>query len=322
MFNNQLIQILIILTIGFISPVNKADTDLSFLAQRVDAQQRPFLIGFAQDDLSNDWRAAQVRDLQKALEPYKEYITLHVTNARGQTAQQIKDIEDLAQKNIDLLITSPRDAAAMTPVISQIYQAGVPVILLSRRTLNDDYTLFIGASNRDIGRRAADFFGQQEKPLNLLILQHIPSSTPGIQRTEGFLEMLPRYPHLNIVGIKRADSLRALAIQAVEQAIAEGLSFNAIYAQSDSMASGARLALQHADIDPATIMIVGIDYINEARAAIRAGTQTASFTYPTFGQAGAEYALKILQQQPIPKEIMLESVLVTKDNVEHIDPIF
>jgi ribose transport system substrate-binding protein len=307
---------------SFISPANKAETDLSFFAEYFKVQKRPFLIGFAQDDLSNDWRAAQVRDLENALAPYKKYVELKVTNARGQTAQQVKDIEDLAQQNIDLLITSPRDAQAMTPVISEIYRAGTPVILLSRRILNDDYTLFIGASNRDIGRQAADFLGQQEKPLNILILQHIPSSTPGIERTEGFLEMLPRYPQLNIVGIKRADSLRALAIQAVEQAIAEGLSFNAIYAQSDSMASGARLALQHAGIDPSTILTVGIDYINEARAAIRAGQQTASFTYPTFGQAGAEYAIKILQKHAIPKDIMLESVLVTKDNVERIDPIF
>lgn len=303
-------------------------TPLTSNAETEPATQLPpdrvFTIGFAQDDLSNDWRAAQVRDLQNALADYQTHVKLIITDAKGQTAQQIKDIEDLSYQGIDMLITSPRDAQAMTPVISRIYQQGIPVILLSRRILNDDYTIFIGASNRTIGEQAAQFFAEytQKNPLNIVILQHIPTSTPGIERTQGFLTRAKHYPQLNIVAIKPADSLRALAIQAIEQILADDIAFNAIYAQSDSMASGARLALLQAGIDPATIPTVGIDYIAEAQQAIQAGQQTASFTYPTFGAEGAYYALRLLQGKPVPKEVMVESILVTQTNVDNVEPIF
>ncbi len=303
--------------------MSTAVADSSQESNTIPLDNQAFVIGFAQDDLTNDWRAAQVRDFRNALAAYPQ-IQIVVTDAQGQTARQIKDIEDLAQKNIDILVTSPRDAQAMTPVISQVYRSGIPVILLSRHILNEDYTVFIGASNRAIAQQAAHFFGEyaDKSPLNILILQHIPSSTPGIERTQGFLDAIQAYPQIKVAAIKRADSLRAMAIQAVEQSLQENIEFNAIYAQSDSMASGARLALKHAGIDPATIPTIGVDYIGEARAAIQAGEQAASFTYPTFGAEGAEYALKILQGISVPKQITIPSVLVTKDNVNNIEPIF
>ena len=136
------------------------------------------------------------------------------------------------------------------------------------------------------------------------------------------MEAIKRYPDIEIAAIRRADSLRGMAIQVVDQALAEGLKFDAIYAQSDSMAAGARIALEKAGIDPGSIPTVGIDYINEAREAIQQGKQAASFTYPTFGKAGAEAAIKILSGKPVPKEVVVESMQVTRDNVDQVPPIF
>jgi ribose transport system substrate-binding protein len=283
---------------------------------------RTFLVGFAQDHMANDWRAAQVRDIEREFARYP-FIRFVYTDAGGKTAQQVVDIENLRARGVDLLITSPRDAEAMAPVISSVYNAGIPVILLSRRTIGDDYSLFIGASNRRIARQAARFFGERLAGKGrILVLQHIPTSTPGIDRTEGFREQLANYPGIEIAAIKRADSLRHLAIRAVEEALAEGIEFDAIYAQSDSMATGARIALKQAGRDPAAIPITGIDYIGEAREAIRAGEQAASFTYPTFGREGAEYAIRILRGETVPREVTVDSLMVTRDNVDAIEPIF
>jgi ribose transport system substrate-binding protein len=283
---------------------------------------RTFLVGFAQDHMANDWRAAQVRDIQRELDRYP-FINFIYTDAGGKTAQQVLDIEDLVAKGVDLLITSPRDAEAMEPVISKVYRSGIPVVLLSRRTVGDDYSVFIRASNRSIARKAADYLGKRLSGKGrILILQHIPTTTPAIHRTEGFKEQIANYPGIEIVAMKRADSLRHLAIQAVEEAVAEGIKFDAIYAQSDSMASGARMALKRLGINPATIPITGIDYISEARTAILSGEQAASFTYPTFGKEGAEYALRLLQGKTVPKEVVVESVMVTKENAESVEPIF
>ncbi|MDD3519496.1 MAG: substrate-binding domain-containing protein, partial [Chromatiales bacterium] len=211
----------------------------------------------------------------------------------------------------------------MTPVIERVTARGIPVVLLSRRTTGDVYTTFIHTDNRAIARQAADRLARRLNGQGrVLILQHIPTTTPAIERTEGFLEALAKYPGMQVAAIKRADSLRDKAILAVEEALAGGLKFDAIYAQSDSMASGARAALRRAGIDPATIPIIGIDYIAEAREAIRAGEQDASFVYPTFAPEGAEVAMRILRGEKVPKTIVVESRMVTRDNVESVEPIF
>ena len=104
--------------------------------------------------------------------------------------------------------------------------------------------------------------------------------------------------------------------------VEKGETFDAVYAQSDSMASGARVALKGAGIDPATIPIVGIDYIAEARDAIRAGTQVASFTYPTCGKEAADYAVRILNGESVQREVEVPSVMVTRDNVDAVETVF
>ncbi len=283
---------------------------------------RTYVVAFAQDTMANDWRAAQVRDVRRALAGHPEVRFVH-SDAGGSMARQVLDIETFAAQGVDVLITSPLDPVAMAPVLAAVHAKGIPVILLSRRVEGDAYTSFVGADNRAIARRAGVFLAERLGGRGrILMLQHIPTTTPAIQRTEGFLEGIAGHPEVEVVAILRGDSLRAKALRAVEQALASGLRFDAIYAQSDSMAAGARMALRGRGIDPATVPTVGIDYIAEAREAIRAGEQAASFTYPTFGKEGAELAMRLLRGQTVPREVIAESVMVTRDNVDAVEPIF
>lgn len=300
---------------------------LGYLLSAVAFAESPtpvkYVVAFAQDTMANDWRAAQVRELRTALAAHPE-IEFRFSDAGGDTAQQVQDIETFAAQKVDVLITSPRDALLMQEPIARVYRAGIPVILLTRRVAGEEFTQFITADNCAIARQAARHLAQQlGGEGNILILQGVPTASSAIERTRSFLDELAYYPNLRVVAIKPADFLRSSAILKIEEAIAEGLSFDAIYAQSDSMALGAILALKRAGLDPREIPIVGIDYISEARTAIRAGELDASFTFPTAGREGAEAAIKLLWGgQLAPREITLDSTAVTRDNVDQIEPVF
>jgi len=282
-----------------------------------------YVVAFAQDTMANDWRAAQVRDLKAALARYPD-IDFVFSDANGDTARQVQDIENFAARGVDVLITSPRDAELMREPIARVYRKGIPVILLSRRVNGEEYTQYIGADNRAIAREAARYLARRLKGRgSILVLQGVPSASSAIERTEGFAAELKKHPGLSIAAIRPADYLRSKAIQRIEEALAEKLPFDAIYAQSDSMAMGALLALKKAGRDPRHIPITGIDYIAEARAAIRAGELDATFTFPTFGKAGAEAAVKLIHGgKPDRKEVMIGSVAVTRANVERVEPVF
>jgi ribose transport system substrate-binding protein len=295
---------------------------LPALAAHTSAKPR-YVVAFAQDTMANDWRAAQVRDLKAALARYPG-IEFVFSDANGDTARQVQDIENFAARRVDVLITSPRDAELMREPIARIYRRGIPVILLSRRVNGEEFTQYIGADNRAIGREAARYLARKLKGKgSILVLQGVPSASSAIERTEGFEAELKKHPGLRIAAVKPADYLRGMAIQRVEEALADNIAFDAIYAQSDSMAMGAMLALRKAGRDPKRIPITGIDYIAEAREAIRAGELDATFTFPTFGKAGAEAAIKLLHGgKPERKEIMIGSVAVTRANVERVEPVF
>lgn len=286
------------------------------------AAPRQFVVGFSQDNMSNDWRAAQVREMQRALEAYPD-IRFVYRDARGQAARQAWNLEQLAEEGVDVLVTSPRDVRGMTPVISALHRQGKSVVLLTRRILTDDYTSFIGTDDREIARQAARFMAERMGGKGrVVMLRGVPTASTAIQREKGFLEELQRYPGIEVVASPVANYLRNEAIRVMEPLLARELRFDAIFAQNDGMASGARIALKKAGIDPKSIVIVGIDYIPEAREAIRNGEQAASFTYPTSGREGAETVVRILRGEAVPREQTVPFTMVTRDNVERVPTIF
>ena len=281
-----------------------------------------FTVAFAQDTMANDWRAAQVTQLQNALSDDKSIRFIH-TDAGGYVAKQIKDIEDLLFQGIDLLVTSPADVQALDPVVSRVYRKGIPVVLLDRRVASNNFTVFIAPDNRKIAERAAGYVSQcVSGPARILMLKGLPNATPTIHRTDAFVEAIKKTNKHKIVAEKTANYLRADAVKAVEEVVLEGVKFNVIYAQSDSMASGARIALKHLGVPLNTICIIGIDYIAEARKAIIDGQQSVSFSYPTGAQQGARYIREILAGQQVPKKVVIPSKRVTKANAHKITPIF
>lgn len=280
-----------------------------------------YLIGFAQDTLGNDWRLAQVRDVERELSQYPE-VSFIVTDAEGETSLQAQHIEDLAARGVDVLITSPRDQVVLSGVIEQVYAQGIPVILLSRSIQGEGYTSFVTSDNQAIARSAAEYLVEElQGKGHILMLEGVQGASTTQDRSEGFMQVVKTYPGIQITR-RTANYLRADAILAVSDLLAKGLALDAIYAQSDSMATGARMALQQAGIDPSSLPIVGIDFITEARDAIREGQQSASFTFQTGGTEGARLAMQLLRGEEVPRKLLLDSVKVTSENVDQVEPIF
>ena len=286
-----------------------------------DEPEKVKVVAFAQDTLGNDWRLAQVRQVKERLSKQSN-IRFVFSDATGDTAKQIRDIEDYILSGVDVLITSPRDSMLMTPVIQKVYRDGTPVILLSRTIGTNDYTSFIHPDNRKIGQKAAKFIANRINGQgSVVMLTGVPGATTTLHRTETFRKVIKQYPGITLVS-RAANYLRADAIRVMEDLIIQNKKIDAIYAQSDSMAAGAIMALKTHGIDPKKITIVGIDYISEARELIRKGELDATYLYPTAGTEGAQIALDILAGKKVKKEIIIKSVEITVDNVNQIKPIF
>ena len=275
------------------------------------------IIGFPEDNMSNDWRAAQVREIKQELAKHKN-VQFLTSDAAGSVAKNILDIENMVNQGAQLLFLGPKNPDAIAPIAKKIRKQGVRIVLLTRRLKTDDFDVYISPSDYKIAYQAGLHLARNINGKGqILMLEGVPSTTTAIERKKGFLAALKKFPKISII-YKVANYSRTDAIFAIEELLKSKQKFDAIYAHNDAMAAGARFALKQAGIKPASVPTVGIDFLPETRQAIINGEQLASFTYPTCGKVGVKAALALLKGKKVSRYIEVPSQKVTKKNVKKI----
>ncbi|MBU0720520.1 substrate-binding domain-containing protein [bacterium] len=278
-------------------------------------------IAFAQDTLANDFRKAQVYEVRDAIAKHKNLKFLY-SDANGRTALLISQIQKFIDLKVNLLIIGTNDADAIVPVVSKAYKSSIPVIILDRGITGDDYTTFINSDNIKIGKIGAEFIAKQLRGKGrVLLFEGLQQADVTKLRSKGFLDEISKHQGIHV--IKRTGNyLRKDSIIEMERLIKENIRIDAIFAESDSMLSGARTAMQRHNLDYSSMITVGCDYTSEAREAIRQMKQTASVKFPLGGKQSVDLAIKILANEEVPKHIYIPVELVTKENLEDVEPIF
>ncbi len=299
----------LLLMIGLLFSAGAAET----------AQKR--IVAFAQDTMSNDFRIAQVYEVRDALAGEKAIGFVH-SDAKGQTSLLIRQIEQFIAQKVDLLVVGTNDERAVVPVIAKAYRSGIPVIILDRGIQGSEYTTFINSDNIKIGKLGAEYIAKRLGGKGtVLLFEGIQTADVTQLRSKGFLDEIAKSRGIKV--IKRTGNyLRRDAIAEMEKLLAEGIHVDAIFSESDSMLSGARMVLERHGIDPGSLVTVGCDYTSEAREAIRNGKQSGSVLFPLGGRKSVEIAKRIFRGEKVPKHIFIPVKLVTKENVEKVPPIF
>jgi len=294
---------------------------LLFPALSASAAERQAVIAFAQDTMKNDFRKAQVFEVRDAVAKHPQ-LSFVYSDAQGQTSLMIRQIEQFISQKVDVLIVGTNDENAVVPVITKAHEAGVAVIVLDRGVNTTNYTTFINSDNIKIGAIGGEYIAKRLNGEGVaLLFEGIQTADVTQLRSKGFIDAVAKYPGIKV--IKRTGNyLRKDAVIEMEKLLADGIKVDAIFSESDSMLSGVRMVLGRKGIDPGSIIMVGCDYVTEARNAIRSGTQTGSVLFPLGGNKAVEIALKILAGEPVPEHIYIPVELVTKENVEDVEPIF
>jgi simple sugar transport system substrate-binding protein len=269
-------------------------------------------------NLTEPWRIS-MRDEINAEATHHGNLRVVFTDAADSNGRQIQDVHTLLDSGIDLLIISPNDSEALSPVITEAYHR-VPVILLDRSVLGFDYTLFIGPDNRLIGKQAGQYVTELLGPKGgkIVEIQGRSGSPPVLDRSIGFRDAIASRPDITIVGTIVADWLRDKAEDAMTAWLKAHGRADVIFAQNDAMADGARRAAARLGIEG--IRVVGIDGLpgpNGGLEMVRRGDLSATFTCPTGGKEAIIYAMDILHhEEGIPKKMILRTSLVTAKAIQ------
>lgn len=271
-------------------------------------EDKTYLIGMSQANLIEPSRVTMNLEFQEAARRHDNLRVIY-TDAAQSPERQIEDIRRLMGLGIDLLVVSPDDSETLRPILSEVYRK-IPVIVLDRAVSGEEYTLFIGPDNDQIGflagERVLELLGDEGG--TVVEILGIKDSAPAIARQEGFLRALKDHPEIIIEGALHANWMQDQAQDRFkEYLVVYGKTADVVFAQNDAMAYGAWLAARDLRVDG--IRFIGADGLDVEGGGVdlvHRGILDSTIYYPTGASQAVEYGMRILSGEKLDeKQIIL-----------------
>lgn len=266
------------------------------------SEEKTYKIGVSQCS-QDDWRTKMNDEINREI-MFHEDAVVEIRSADDNNERQISDIRYFADNDFDIIIVSPNEAAALTPIIKEVYERGIPVVVFDRNINGDTYTARIGVDDEGLGRSAAHYalhmLGSEAKAIEIYGLS---GSTPAEGRHKGFVGEFEAGGGTVLAGVP-GNWNKEDAVQVVDSLLTVYPDVDLIYAHNDRMAIGAsEVASRRGRRD---IKIIGIDAAPEIGIrAVADSVIDATFLYPTEGHRVLQTALAILKGEPYERETIL-----------------
>ncbi len=282
-------------------------------------EKKKWRIGFSQCNLGEPWRANMYEELKKEVAKYPDDLELVHKDAQNDTARQQAQLRefmnDYEAGNIDIILISPKESAPFTPIVSEAYKMGIPIFVIDREILSNDYTTFIGGDNKVIGRAAGDwtkekFGGQGKKAVHLMGLSTV---TAAQERGGGWLDGI-KGSDIEVIFEADMKWLEPDARKEMESALARFDKIDIVYAHNDPGAHGAYLAAKAVGREK-DMAFIGVDGLpHEGVAYVKQGILDATFLYPSGMDIAIEQVMKAKRGEKLPKRIMLATKVFDKEH--------
>ena len=274
----------------------------AFLTVLGCTDSKVYKIGVSQCS-QDDWRMKMNDEINREI-MFHEDAVVEIRSADDSNVRQIDDIRYFVDNKFDIIIVSPNEAAALTPVIKEVYGRGIPVVIFDRNINGDTYTARIGVDDEGIGRSAAHYalhlLGSGAKAIEIYGLK---GSTPAEGRHQGFVKEFEANGGELLASVP-GDWNKEDAIPVVDSLLRIYPDVDLIYAHNDRMAIGASEVAERLARDD--IKIIGIDAApNIGIQAVADSIIDATFLYPTEGHRLIQTALSILKNEPYKRETIL-----------------
>lgn len=246
--------------------------------QAIEETEDKVVVGFSQLGAESDWRCANTESMKAAFTEDNGY-ELIFDDAQQKQANQIKAIRNFIQQEVDYIILAPVTETGWDTVLTEVKEAGIPVIIVDRMVdVEDDslYTCFVGSDFELEGKKAAAWLheyteerGIAPEDLHIVNIQGTIGATAQIGRTAGLADAAKKYGW-DLLAEVSGEYTRAKGREVMEDFLKTYDNINVVYCENDNEAFGAIEAIEAAgktvgsDIADGEIMIMSFDAVAEA----------------------------------------------------------
>ena len=244
-------------------------------------------------------------------------LTINFQDASDDSATQANQLANAAATGAGAVIVNPTDSDAMAPAVKQLTDAKIPVVAVDRAVNNAEVSSYIASDNVGGGKQAAKALSEAiHGEGEILVLQGKTGSSASRERGQGFDEGLKDSPNIKVVAKQTAEFERVKGLDVTTNLLQAHPNVKAIFAENDEMALGAIEAL--GDKAGKDVIVVGFDGVEDALKAIKEGTMYASIAQQPADMAAQAVveASKLLKGESATKEMQVDVVTVTKENVD------
>ncbi len=278
--------------------------------------EKKYLIGISQCS-QDEWRNKQNEEMLRQA-TVERNIELEIRSVKDDSEKQIEDIRYFLDKKVDLLIVSPNEADVITPVVEEVYDSGIPVVVIDRKMNSNKYTAFIGADNVQIGEELGGYIAAlcKNRPEIIFNLTGLPSSSSEIERNRGFMKVVKPLENAVIVGSAPADWLMETAEHVMDSVFQVHPDITLVAAHNDRMAIGASKAAEKHNLQ-GKVKFIGVDALTNPGWGVEQvlkRNMLATVIYPTGGERVIEVASDILHHRQFEREITLNTAVVDSTN--------
>lgn len=245
----------------------------------------------------------------------------------GDTASQLDVLMTMADMDYDVIIVSPIDGTNLIPGIVKCNENGVKVINLGPGV--DTEALAEAGGHLD-AKITVDFKEQGETVAKdmiarlpeggqVAILSGLAGAGQSEGRTAGAKDVLETAEGIELVAVQNCDWDATLAYDATKALITEYPDLKGIFCCNDIMALSAVEALAAEGVEG--VLVYGVDFTADAKAAIEAGTMTGSMSYSSqrYTRAALQMAVMLNEGETFENPVYLPLTLVHVDNVNDLE---
>lgn len=296
------------------------------------ALAKDLTIGMSIDDLRLErWQKDRDIFVKKAEELGAK---VFVQSANGDATAQISQIENMINRNVDVLVIIPFNGEVLGNIIAEAKREGIKVLAYDRLINNADLDFYVSFDNEKVGELQAQSIVEKVPEGKYFLMGGSPVDNNAKLFRKGQMKVLQPLidsGKIKVVGDQWVDSwLAEKALQIMENALtANKNNIDAVVASNDATAGGAIQALSAQGL-AGKVAISGQDADLAGIKRIVEGTQTMTVYKPItrLADKAAEIAVQLgkdgkteanAQLNNGLKDVpayLLDPIAVTKDNIE------
>jgi ribose transport system substrate-binding protein len=232
--------------------------------------------------------------------------------------QQFNQIENFVAANTDIIILNAADSKGIRPAVEKARQAGTVVVAVDT-AVEADVDATVTTNNLQAGEVSCQYIADRLKGKGNMVIVNGPPVTSVIQRVDGCLKVLSKYPDIKILSKdQNAEGSRDGGLRVMSDLLTTFPKIDAVFAINDPSGVGVDLAASQAKRKD--FFIVGVDGAPEAIEAIASKDSlyaaTATQNPRGMTQKAVQVGNDILHgKKPESRNILIPVKLITKNNV-------